>query len=244
MITAEYIDRRSPLPLHEQCKALILKQIASGEFKRGDRIPPERRLEEMYGLSRTTVRQAVSELVQRGVLQRIQGRGTFVTGSAAPFDLHQLTSFSEDMRARGREPSAKLLFAGLVDADDRKRDLLAVENPVFKVERLRYADGCVMGVHRAYLPARFAVDSADLERAESLYELLRQRFHVDLTTSDEVLEAGIATDEEAESLDLAPASAVLRIERLTFDQRGTPAELVEMCYRADEYKYFVRLKRY
>lgn len=244
MKTAEFIDRRNPIPLHEQCKALLLARITSGELRPGDRIPPERRLEEMYGLSRTTVRQAVTELVQRGVLQRIQGKGTFVTGSAVPFDLHQLTSFSEDMRARGLAPSARLIFAGLVDADDRKLELLRTENPVFKIERLRYGDDRIMGMHAAFLPGRFALSGAELEREGSLYDLLGQRFHVELFTSDEVIEGGIASTEEAEALGVTAGAAVLRVERLTFDRLGSPVELVDMCYRADEYKYFVRLKRH
>jgi GntR family transcriptional regulator len=244
MKTAEYIDRRNPVPLHEQCKTILLEQIRAGAFQRGDRIPPERKLEEMYGLSRTTIRQAVSELVQRGVLQRIQGKGTFVTGSAVPFDLHQLTSFTEDMRARGLTPSATLVFAGLVDADDRKLDLLRTENPVFEVHRLRYGDDRIMGFHRAFLPKRFAVPSAEIERTGSLYDLLARRFHVEPFASDEMLEGGVATPHEAEALDIPVGAAVLRVERLTFDHSDTPLELVEMCYRADEYKYFVRLKRH
>lgn len=244
MKTAEYIDRRNPLPLHEQFKTILLERIRSGEFRRGDRIPPERRLEEVFGLSRTTIRQAVSELVQRGVLQRIQGKGTFVTGSVVPFDLHQLTSFTEDMQARGLTPSNKLVFAGLVDADDRKLDLLRTENPVFEVHRLRYGDDRIMGFHRAFLPGRFALPSSDVEHAGSLYELLAQRFHVEPFASDEMLEGGIANEHEAEALGIPVGAAVLRVERLTFDYSDTPLELVDMCYRADEYKYFVRLKRH
>jgi GntR family transcriptional regulator len=244
MKTAEYIDRRNPVPLHEQCKTILLEQIRSGEFKRGDRIPPERQLEEMFGLSRTTIRQAVTELVQRGVLQRIQGKGTFVTGSVVPFDLHQLTSFTEDMQARGLTPSSKLVFAGLVEIDERKLGLLQTENPVFEVHRLRYGDDRIMGFHRAFIPGRFALSSADLEHTGSLYELLARRFHVEPFASDEMLEGGIATEYESEMLGIPVGAAVLRVERLTFDYSDSPLELVDMCYRADEYKYFVRLKRH
>lgn len=244
MTTVSYIDRRSPIPLHEQCKAILMGQIRSGALKPGQSIPTERQLEQEYGLSRTTVRQAISELVQRGVLRRIQGKGTFVTSTVIPRDLHQVTSFSEDMRARGLTPGSKVLSAGLVDAEPIIVDALQSNNPLFRVVRLRTADSKPIGLHTAYLPAIYEIDRSKLEATTSLYELLARDFHLELATADEVLEATVATAHDAQLLGIKAGAPVLRIERVSFSNEGHAIEFVEMRYRADEYKYYVRLQRH
>jgi GntR family transcriptional regulator len=237
-----WIDRRSPVPLHEQCKQLLLQQIRLGKLQPGDTIPPERELEQLYGLSRTTIRQAILELVQQGVLQRVQGRGTFVAKTAIPFDLHHLTSFTEDMRARGKRPSSRLLELSVIPADPTIRDAL-VCNTVIKIKRLRLADDKPMGIHTAFLPDAFKVDETSLNQEGSLYAILSRRHHLELFTADETLEAVTANEEESQLLGIVPGAPVLRIERLSYDSRGEPREFVVMRYRADEYKYYVRLTR-
>jgi GntR family transcriptional regulator len=238
-----WIDRDSPVPLHEQCRQLILNQIRQGELRPGDALPPERSLCEAHGLSRTTVRLAVLDLVQRGILQRVQGRGTFVTKRASPLDLHHLTSFSEDMRARGRTPSAKVLFADLITPAASVASALNATGEVMYLKRLRYADAQVMGFHDTFLPEAYRLTEADLEQEGSLHTLLARRYHLVLSTADETLEAGAATPEEAAHLKVPAGSPVLRIERLSYDAMGEPKEFCAMCYRADQYQYFARLVR-
>lgn len=238
------IRRQSPVPLHEQFKQILLEKIQRGQLKKGDALAPERELCERYGLSRTTVRQALSDLVERGVLQRIQGRGTFVTRRAAPLDLHELTSFTQDMKARGRTPSSEILDLGMVDADPGVADALELEGHVFKVQRLRKADGMPVGVHTSYLPPEFAFSQADLSAIPSLYALLEQRFGLELVHADETLRAMAADASSASLLDVAEGTPILHIDRITYDPQGTPKEFCEMHYRADQYVYHVRLKRY
>lgn len=243
MTVQTWIDRRSPIPLHEQCKQLILSQIKDGTLESGDVIPPERELGERYGLSRTTVRQAVNELVQQGVLQKVQGSGTFVTKTVLPFNLHNFTSFTEDMKARGKDPSSQILFVGTVDAEPNILDVLGVKNPLLKVKRLRYAAGKPMGVHTAYFANSYQITAEQLERDKSLYLILARDYHVNLVAADETLEAAAADKYTAKLLDVSIGSPILRIERVSFDNRSQPQEYVVMCYRSDEYKYFARLSR-
>lgn len=246
MKTGAWIDRQSPVPLHEQCKQLLLGKIQQGELKAGEAIPPERELGERYGLSRTTVRQAVSELVQQGFLQKIQGSGTFVTKSSIPLNLHRFTSFSEDMLARGRQPSSRTLSVDLVDlteVDEGVLTALGTDNPVQRVERLRLADGEPMGIHTAYLPRQYRIDAPTLEREGSLYTVLARDFHLHLVAADETLQAAEADERDAELLHISKGSPILRIERVSFDNRSEPKEYVLMRYRSDEYKYYVRLTR-
>jgi GntR family transcriptional regulator len=239
----EWINRTSPVALHEQCKNLLMEQIENGSFQTGRPIPTEKQLCEKYGLSRTTIRQAVGELVEAGILKKIQGRGTFVIKSIIPLDLQRLTSFSEDMRARGKVAASKILTVERVKPDPQVVEALNTTSEVLKIERLRYASGRIMGLHTAYLsrvlditPGRFALEP-------SLYNILLRDYHIELVTADETLEASAATTVEAELLNLAPGAPILRIERISYDRLGVPQEFVHIRYRADQYKYYVRLKR-
>lgn len=237
------IDRRTPVPLHEQCKGILLGRIRSGAYRAGMAIPPEQRLVEELGLSRTTVRQALAELVQLGLLMRVQGKGTFVTGSLTHFDLREFSSFTEDMRARGLRPSGTVLSAGLVEAPDDVLDALRTANPVYKLERVRCANGSPIGFHVSYLPRKLAIPPAELTDTASLYELLARLFHVELMAADEVLEAVNADAKLAEVMQVEVGAALLKIDRISFDPVGQPMESNVMYYRADRYKYYVRPQR-
>lgn len=238
-----WIDRDNPIPLHEQCRQLILGQVQRGELKPGDMLPTERDLCGQHGLSRTTVRLALTELVRRGVLQRVQGRGTFVARRALPLELHRLTSFTEDMRAQGKTSGSKTLFIGLVTPDERIASALGTDAPVLRLTRLRLADDQIMGLHDTYLPGMYALEPRDLAVQQSLHTLLAHRFQLVLSTADETIEADAASSEEAEHLGIPSQSPVLRVERLSYDALGESKEFCAMCYRADQYRYYARLVR-
>lgn len=185
----------------------------------------------------------MSELVQWGVLQRIQGRGTFVTKRTSPLDLHRLTSFSEDMRGRRRIPSSRVLYAGLVRPTANVASALNANEKVMRLTRLRFADAQVMGIHDTFLPEAYNLTQSDFEQEQSLHTFLARRYHLVLSTADETLEADAATPEEAAYLEVPEGSPVLRIERLSYDAMGEPKEFCAMCYRADQYRYYARLVR-
>lgn len=237
------VDRESKLPLHEQFKQLLLGKIKRGEIKYDEQIPTERELSEEHGLSRTTVRQSINELVARGYLQRSQGRGTFVTRWTIPLNLHDLTSFSDDMRARGKAPSSRILSLGLEKPGVEVAEALEIEGKVAKIERVRLADSKVIGVHTAFLPPEYLVSWEELGEG-SLYELLFRKFNLTLDVADETLEASAASQSEAQLLETEVGKPILKIVRLSYDSLGAPKEFVRMFYLADEYKYYIRLKRY
>lgn len=238
-----FIDRQSPLPLHEQCKRLLLDRIRSGALQPGDAIPPERELGAIYGLSRTTVRQAVNDLVQQGILHKVQGSGTFVTKTVIPLDLHRFTSFTEDMKARERTPSSQILRMELSEAPEVVRRSLSLAGPAFMIERLRLADRKPMGIHTVYLPPELRIERAVLESEGSLYNALARIHHLHLVAADETLEAAPASARDARLLGLEKGAPILRVERVSFNNRSEPREFVEMRYRSDEYKYYARLNR-
>ena len=140
----------------------------------GTPVPPERLLATEFDTSRTTVRQALAELVVEGRLERIQGKGTFVAKPKVSQAL-QLTSYTEDMRAQGLEPTSQLLDIGYITADDRLAELLDITagGRVLRIERLRMANAEPMAIETTHLSAkRFPALRRSLVNYTSLYTAL------------------------------------------------------------------------
>lgn len=161
----------------------------------GTPVPPERTLAAEFDTSRTTVRQALQELVVEGRLERIQGKGTFVAKPKVSQAL-QLTSYTEDMRAQGLEPTSQLLDIGYVTADDTLAGLLDITagGRVLRIERLRLASGEPMAIETTHLSAkRFPALRRSLVKYTSLYTALAEVYDVRLAEAEETIETSLAT---------------------------------------------------
>lgn len=230
------VDPASPVPKYLQLREILLELIET-EIAVDAPIPSERELCRRYGLSRMTVRQAVDHLVSEGRLYRVPGKGTFVARPKIDTPL-RLTSYSEDMRARGLRPGARDLDRRVVRAGGHLARALNVRpgDPVHCIERLRTADGEPMALERSHIPAAVA---PDLDRQpltdRSLYELLEQRYGIVLDSGEQTIEAGIADPVDAELLCLPRGSAVLLLQRRSF-AGSTCVELAVSTYRADRYQ--------
>jgi GntR family transcriptional regulator len=177
----------------------LLEELVAGAAA-GTLLPSERAIAERFGLARMTVRNAIGALVAKGLLYRVQGQGTFVaepriTQPAA------LTSFSEDMRARGMEPSALMLAQETLPAHEDLARALRIPSgqPVVRIERIRLGDSQPVAIERAHLPAkRFpGLEEADLEQT-SLYQLLSERYGCTIAMSDQRIAAVQLTATEAD----------------------------------------------
>ncbi len=149
------IDKNSPIPIYYQLKQYILKLIETGELQPGDAIPSEREFGERFGISRMTVRQAITNLANERVLYRVKGKGTFVMAPKLEQSLQGLTSFTEDMKARGMKASSKLLSFGIISADENlAKELEIKENDeVYEIKRIRLAEEIPMALERTYISA-------------------------------------------------------------------------------------------
>jgi GntR family transcriptional regulator len=241
-------DRLSPgpLPRYYQLKELLRQRIRSGEWPPDTLIPSERELCEQYGLSRMTARQSLTELVNEGLLYRRQGRGTFVGRPRIAQQLLRLTGFTQDMRARGQRPGATVLSAELCRADSHTAEVLRLKpgQAVFRLRRLRSADGEPLAIETsvvAFLGCE-RLREVDLA-ANSLYQILEERFHLSLQEAEQEVEADLATEADAALLGIAVGAPVLRVRRVTFDQRRQPVEFATSVYRGDRYTFYARLVR-
>jgi GntR family transcriptional regulator len=212
----------------------------------GSPLPPERTLAEKYGTSRTTVRQALAELVIEGRLQRIQGKGTFVAKPKVAQEL-QLVSYTEDMRHHGLNPETRILDIGYVTADERFARLLGIRpgGRALRIHRLRLADGEPMSIDTSLLPARrFPGLRRELPRHRSLYETLATAYDVHLAEAEETIETVLATPDDAGLLGVDVGLPLLLLSRHAFDTAGQPVEWAQSLYRGDRYKFVTRLRRH
>lgn len=238
------LDRNSRLPLHIQLRDLLQREIVEGAYRPGAAFPTEREISERFHVSRTTIREALSELVRLGHLVRQQGKGTFVARTHDAFDATQLSSFTEDMRRRGFRAGARLLeFERCPAAGPARRHFGGGAGELWRVRRLRFADDEPIALQTSFLPAdRFRFDERELTDA-SLYGLLAERHGVFVARADEVIAAAVASAEQAALLALEGCAALLCVERFAYSQTGEPIEYAEIQYRADRYTFFVHQSR-
>ena len=231
------------MPKYYQVKRQLLDLTAS--MSPGSPVPPERELARQYETSRTTVRQALAELVIEGRLLRMQGKGTFVAKPKVA-QLLELASYTEGMRQHGLHPQTRILEVGYVTADEHLAGLLGIRpgGRALRLHRLRLADGEPMSIDTSHLPARrFPGLRRQLERHASLYETLRTDFGIHLAEAEETIETVLADPHDAQLLGVDPGIPLLLLSRHAIDSTGHPVEWAQSWYRGDRYKFVTRLRR-
>jgi GntR family transcriptional regulator, nutrient-sensing system regulator len=208
----------------------------------GTLIPTERALAEQYGTSRTTVRQAIGELVAEGRLDRTQGRGTFV---APPKVTHvrQLTSFTDDAASQGMTASARILDISEVPADPGTAKRLALEpgTGVHRVERIRLVNGEPLAHETAFLAGELPDLAANVEVRGSLYSALREDYGIRISEVEDTVETKLAGPEEVRLLDVEMGAPMLLVHRLGLDPDGRPVEWTESVFRGDRFRFVARM---
>jgi GntR family transcriptional regulator len=230
-------------PKGEQLQEILEGVV--GALDPGALLPSERLLAQRYGVARATVTQAIDGLVSRGLVYRVHGSGTFVAEPKFRQPL-TLTSFTEDMRARGMTPGSLVRSQAIVPASEVVARHLALVpgTPVVHLERVRTADGEPMALERTHLPAQRlpGLEDADLTDA-SLYELLERKWGVRVAEADQWASVVRLGEEEAALLHVSAAQPALLFQRVTRDPAGTPVEYVRSLYRGDRYEVHTRLER-
>ncbi|HUH06238.1 MAG TPA: GntR family transcriptional regulator [Egibacteraceae bacterium] len=201
-------------------------------------LPSERELAQHLGVARMTVRQAMDRMVRTGQIYRVQGSGSFRARDRLDQPM-VLTSFSEDMRARGFLPGAKTINA-LVEpafAGVAKRLGIPEGSPVCRLERLRTADGEPMAVERSFVNSELAPGLEDMELEDrSLYALLRERYGLDLHVAEQSVQATLCQGVDAQLLGVADGAPALQFERTSTEAQGRAVEHVRSIYRGDRYR--------
>lgn len=213
----------------------ILQKLIDNELKPGDAIPSERVLVVRLAVSRVTIRQAIADLVGSGALERVHGKGTYVTGPQVDSRLH-LTSFSREMRDRGLQPATVVLSAAEEAADDDVAYGLRIRpgRPVIRVERLRTADGTPMAYEVGHYPSMLFPGLLQRELG-SLYDVFASEYGVVVTSGEQTVRAESADASQARILGIAKRAPLLVQERVTH-AGDRVIELSTSWYRADRYR--------
>jgi GntR family transcriptional regulator len=252
------VDRRHGLPLYLQLSEQIAELIEREELPAGAPLPSESELQRRFRVSRATVRHGLQQLALRGVVERHQGRGTFVALPQLERALHELTGFSEHLASKGLAHSSELVsYRRLVDEDDARAGispdapspaLLGEGEPLVEIVRVRRAGDVAVGIHttllREAVAERIGFTEARLrhDRSLSFYALL-ERAGIVLAGAEEHLRARIASPAEARLLDARRGAAVISVLRLSHDAARRRVEAVRAVYLGDKYDYVINLKR-
>lgn len=235
------LDRGGPVPLYYQIANRLEEAILSEALPAGSRLENEVSLGNRLGLSRPTIRRAIQELVDKGLLVRRRGIGTQVVHGKVTRNV-ELTSLYEDLERSGQKPGSTVLSSEIGKADERAAEALGVEvgSTVLHVKRLRTADGVPIAILDNVLPAEFTDLDLGALTKHGLYQLLRAR-GVTMRVAKQRIGARAATASEADVLDIARGSAVLTMERTAFDSSGRAVEFGQHCYRPDLYSFEITL---
>jgi len=227
------------LPLYAQLKESLIASIGRGELTPGDQIPSQRILCERYSMSHMTVRRAISELLNEGVIYGIPGKGLYVTARKQDAESGPLSGFTEDMARRGMVASSQVLAAEIVGASTVLASALGVEvgTPLVYLRRLRLADGEPMALQGSYLLLALCPGLLEHDLARrSLFDLLRSAYGLKLADGRSTVEAALADEEQARLLRLPLPAPLLIVEQLTYLEGGQAVEFVRTAYRGDRYR--------
>ena len=236
---APSLNSSSFVPLYIQIANILGDEIKNNRLKAGQKLPSENDLIQQYGISRITAKAALNEMVKARLAYRKRGQGTFV---ATPLisDFSFFSSFSEDMRARGLEPSSRFISLEIEKPDDNTADKLKidVDRQYYCLVRVRLANNEPVAVQKAYLPAEMYPNLGQHDFAIStLYGVMRSTYGFNPVWGEAIVEAGPASAEEAGYLGLKTGVPILIIWHLTLDDRYVPLEYVRSVYRSDRFSF-------
>lgn len=240
------IDRKSPVPLYYQVAKLLKERIENGELLPGHRIQPEYDLAEEFGVSRHTIREALSMLENEGLVYRQPGLGTFVQSKKYSYPLSFLRGFTEQMEERGLVPSSQVISFERLVPDPFLRSTLALPegSKVWDLRRLRLADGESVAFEIMALPVSIvpSLEKQDLSRI-SVYRYVEESVGCRIGGATQTIEAEMASRDIVELLGTEEDVPVLRMKNVTYLENRRPLCFVDCYYRADRYIFTVSMPR-
>jgi DNA-binding GntR family transcriptional regulator len=235
------IDRSSPVPLYFQIANRIESAIVSGALPPGGRLENEIDLGERLGLSRPTIRRAIQDLVDKGLLVRRRGIGTQVVQRPVTRKV-ELTSLFDDLKRADKQPRTDLLVNEVIGADDQHAEILSVpvDTQILHIKRVRYSDGVPLAVLENFLAPDFTDITADDLNTHGLYQLMRGR-GTTMSVAQQRIGARESTADESKVLEIKSHGPVLTMDRTAYNNAGAAVEFGHHCYRPDLYSFEITL---
>jgi GntR family transcriptional regulator len=239
-------DQNKRLPLYVQIEEALATRISEGLLAIGHQLPPEDELIREFGVSRTTVRTTIQNLVRRGLVEIRRGRGTFVSAPCITQPLTELTGFVEDMLLQSRKPSARVIDRRIIPADSLVASKLQVAEGTMVVQilRVRLADDVPLSLDETYLPERLGrrVLNDDLT-TQPIFTLLEQRYDTPLLEAEYDMGAVLAEPKVAFALEVDSGTPIFQIDRTSYSVNHRPVDYERLYYRGDLIRFRTRLER-
>ncbi|VEF46140.1 GntR family transcriptional regulator [Bacillus freudenreichii] len=235
------INTELPIPLHIQISTILDKKIRTGVYE--GKIPSERELVEIFSVSRTTVRQAINKLAADGILKKIPGKGTFINKKKPIHkSLSNLNSLTETVEEMGMKPGSRLLCEKVIEKSEHNIEVF--DAAVYKIERLRYADGIPIAIEKQFYPLDIGIRLTDYDlHNETIFDLLENEIGINLFEAEQFISTEDADERISDLLTIPKGSNVLTVERIITDQYGFPVEFYFGLYRPDMYVFRVKSRR-
>jgi GntR family transcriptional regulator len=236
------------LPIYYQIKQTLKGWIVNGEFMPGGKIPSENELADRFSVTRLTVRQAISQLVQEGFLNTRRGEGTFVTSNEKLINSFSLefSGFMDDLFYQVSKIKIQSVRFSKIEAPKlirEKLDLDDEEKTVVQIKRVRLLRDKVFSYTINYLPTDIGMRIIETDLLKKpLLQILEQDLNIEFTEASQIIEASFADQEVAEQLGISPGSPVLYLERVMYTKGKKAVEFVQSSHPGDRYKYVIRLK--
>jgi len=237
------------IPKYLQISHWLMEMIEKGRYAVNDKLPSESKLAELFQVNRNTVRQAISDLVTRGVIQKRNGVGSFVmsqTVQPVKYTLQHISSFTDDMIHMGISPKTRLLSQSVIEAPANVAEklMLGKERLVILTERLRMGNDIPLVIERSYLPHKEYKAILKMRLTGSLYHLLTKKFHVKLHRSIQTFRAILLSNEDAKLFGVPPQSPGIFLESVIYDSKNIPVEVLHAFHRGDKYIFEVESGKY
>jgi len=232
------VDKTTPIPLYFQFKNILLDMMKEETLLPGDMIPTEFELCDIFGISRTTVRQALTELVNENRFYRVKGRGTFVAQDKISQDfIKRIESFKAEMERKGYTPTSTIIDFKVVEAPIEVAVALnlPVHTDVISLKRLRSADNEPIVIAQTYLPYSLCKNVLDYDmHNRSLYKILSKNINTKINKVIRNIEAVIPTKEDCDFLDITKTTAIQLFHYIGYNKFETPIEYTVSRYRGDK----------
>jgi len=226
-------------PLYIQLANNLRQLISDGKMSSGDALPSERVLTEITGASRVTIRKAIGQLINEGILLSRQGAGTYIAPLIEQSG-EELSGFTEDVKGRGEAPTSIWLVRTTASPTEEEAKLLRIKTgeQVVRLGRVRLSNGEPLAIEHAVVAATLLPSPENV--GDSLYRVLKENGNCPVKGTQKI-QASLATPTEAGLLSIQEGSEVLRIERNSFLADGTPVEYTRSAYRGDKYVFVTEL---
>lgn len=234
-------------PYYQRVRNNIEEKITSGFYKHGEYLPSEAKLEICYKVSRTTVRNAIRDLVDDGYLTIVRGKGTKVTSSMLNARLPNLISFTEIIKQQGLKPSMpRVRVQKIIPSQEIAKKLnIEIDEEVFDIHRVRAVDDEPITIHCSYIPCKYipTFNVSLLEEKQSLYRVMEEDFNIIPQMSEDNISAILADIHIAQSLNIDKGYPILKIDKVTYDQDNNAVEYSQTYYRGDRWSQSIIMRR-